>query len=190
MKKLQIGSKMGNKKLTAKQESFARHYVANGFNATQAAISAGYSLDTAQEQSARLLSKVMMKALIADLQSKTVAKSAKGAEDVYNMAANAAFFDVRKVMTIKGGAVTFSVQDFEDLPEDVAILIQSIEEKKSMHGTTVKVTFVDKLKALEMLARFNGMNKDKLEVTSNLTASERAERIAELKAKMEGNGPV
>jgi len=174
-----------NKPLTARQEAFARNYVANGFNATQAAISAGYSQDTAQEQSARLLSKVMIKALIAELQSKTVAKSAKGAEDVYNMAANAAFFDVRKVLTVKGGKVEFSVQDFAELPEEVAILIQSVEEKKSMHGTTVKVTFVDKLKALEMLARFNGMNKDKVEITSPELTDEEKAALAKLKAEFD-----
>lgn len=50
---------MAKAKLTAKQQRFAEEYCSNGFNATQAAISAGYSKKTAQEQSSRLLSKVI-----------------------------------------------------------------------------------------------------------------------------------
>ncbi len=174
-----------SKPLTQKQEAFARNYVANGFNATQAAISAGYSEDTAQSIGAENLTKPLVAARIDELMAGTVAKSRKGAEDVYNMAANAAFFDVRKVLSIRGGAVEFSVQDFSELPEDVAILIQSIEEKKSMHGTTVKVTFVDKLKALEMLARFNGMNKDSLKIENPHEGKSVEELAAILKAKRE-----
>jgi phage terminase small subunit len=41
--------------LTAKQQTFVAEYLANGFNATQAAISAGYSAKTADSQACRLL---------------------------------------------------------------------------------------------------------------------------------------
>jgi len=177
--------KSQNKPLTARRIAFAHHYVGNKFNGTQAAISAGYSEDTAASQAERLLRNVEVKTLIEKLQAKVVAKSTKGAEDVYNMAANAAFFDVRKVLTVKGGRVEFSVEDFADLPDDVAQMIQSVEEKKTMHGTTIKVTFVDKLKALEMLARFNGMNKDSLKVENPHEGKSVEELAAILKAKRE-----
>jgi phage terminase small subunit len=176
-----------NKPLTAKQEAFARFYVSNGFNATQAAISAGYSEDTAQEQSARLLSKVMVKALISELQANTVAKSTKGAQDVYEMAANAAFFDVSEYLEIDGDTVTFKHGSLSDLPKELRVLIQAVRQRKTKFGNFIEIVFVDKLKALEMLARFNGMNKDKLEVSSTLTAEERIAKIAELKSKLEGD---
>lgn len=51
-------------KLTAKQQSFINAYLANGFNATQAAIEAGYSPDTARQQGSRLLTNVDIKAAI------------------------------------------------------------------------------------------------------------------------------
>lgn len=173
-----------NKPLTAKQEAFARFYVSNGFNATQAAISAGYSEDTAQEQSARLLSKVMVKALISELQANTVAKSTKGAQDVYEMAANAAFLDIGDILDMDDDGVYLKDGvKFSDIPKSVRILIQALKERRTKFGVTVEIVFVDKLKALEMLARFNGMNKDKLEVTSDLTPAERQARIAELEAK-------
>ncbi len=46
-------------KLTPKQEAFVREYLVD-LNATQAAIRAGYSPKTAQEQASRLLSNVMV----------------------------------------------------------------------------------------------------------------------------------
>lgn len=55
-------------KLTDKQELFAREYLKD-LNATQAAIRAGYSAKTAQEQASRLLSNVMVQARIAELKS-------------------------------------------------------------------------------------------------------------------------
>jgi len=45
-------------KLTDKQKIFVSNYLKNGFNATQAAISAGYSKKTARSQGQRLLTNV------------------------------------------------------------------------------------------------------------------------------------
>lgn len=171
-----------SKPLTPKQEAFARNYVANGFNATQAAKDAGYSEDSAESKGSQLLRFVKVKERIAELMGKTVAKARKGAEDVYRMAELAAFFDVRKVLTVKGNNVVFSVEDFEDLPEEVAIMIQAIKQKTTMYGTVIEVVFVDKLKALEMLARFNGMNKDQLKVTNEVEKLSDEELEARLKA--------
>lgn len=50
-----------DKKLTAKQRLFVEAYIINGFNATQAAITAGYSESTAYSQGARLLKNVEIK---------------------------------------------------------------------------------------------------------------------------------
>ena len=50
-------------KLTAKQQAFISEYLVD-LNATQAAIRAGYSEKTAQEQSSRLLSNVIIQAEI------------------------------------------------------------------------------------------------------------------------------
>lgn len=52
------------KNLSPKQEKFVQEYLID-LNATQAAIRAGYSEKTAQEQSSRLLSNVMVKAAIS-----------------------------------------------------------------------------------------------------------------------------
>ena len=53
-----MSNKLTDKHLTAKQLLFCSEYIANKWNATQAAIKAGYSEDTAYSQGQRLLKKV------------------------------------------------------------------------------------------------------------------------------------
>ena len=49
---------MARENLTNKQRAFVEAYLANGFNATQAAITAGYSVDSARVIGAQNLAKV------------------------------------------------------------------------------------------------------------------------------------
>jgi len=65
--------------LNEKQKQFCNEYMID-LNATQAAIRAGYSQKTAQEQGARLLSNVMVQEYIQELQ-KGIAKRNKISQD-------------------------------------------------------------------------------------------------------------
>lgn len=67
--------------LTPKQQRFVDEYLID-LNATQAAIRAGYSAKTAQEQSARLLSKVIVQEAIAAAQAARSAETKITAADV------------------------------------------------------------------------------------------------------------
>lgn len=58
--------------LTPKQTLFVAEYLANGLNATQAAISAGYSAKTAESQASRLLRNVKVAEAIDEAQSPTL----------------------------------------------------------------------------------------------------------------------
>jgi len=60
--------------MTQKQQRFVDEYLID-LNATQAAIRAGYSAKTAQEQSSRLLSNVMVQGAIAEGKVKAAAKA-------------------------------------------------------------------------------------------------------------------
>ena len=66
-------------KMTAKQKLFVNSYLSNGFNATQAAISAGYSKRTASSQAERLLRNVEIKNAIDEklkqIESDKIAKA-------------------------------------------------------------------------------------------------------------------
>lgn len=57
-------------KLTPKQDAFVKEYILNGGNATQAAIKAGYSEKTANEQGAQNLVKLNIKKAITEHQKK------------------------------------------------------------------------------------------------------------------------
>lgn len=65
--------------LTPKQAAFVREYLLDG-NGTQAAIRAGYSAKTAQEQSSRLLSNVMVAKMVRAAQEKVAEKTETEAE--------------------------------------------------------------------------------------------------------------
>ena len=69
-------------KLTAKQQAFCEHYVANGFNATQAAISAGYSEKTAYIIGHENLSKPKIEEYIAKFKQKASNRALVTVEDV------------------------------------------------------------------------------------------------------------
>lgn len=74
---------MSSKKLTNKQMMFCREYLKD-LNATQAAIRAGYSEKTANEQSSRLLAKVNIQEYIQKLMDKRSQKVEITAENVLN----------------------------------------------------------------------------------------------------------
>ena len=69
-------------KLTAKQQAFCERYVSNGFNATQAAISAGYSENTAQQMGAENLTKPLIAEFIFKFKAKASEKALVTTEDV------------------------------------------------------------------------------------------------------------
>lgn len=68
-------------KLTDKQERFCQEYMIDS-NATQAAIRAGYSAKTAQEQGSQHLSKLIIQTRIKELQDKLSSKLQITAEKV------------------------------------------------------------------------------------------------------------
>ncbi|EAP0944960.1 terminase small subunit [Salmonella enterica] len=67
--------------LTAQQRLFVAEYLKDS-NATQAAIRAGYSRKTAQEQSSRLLSNVMVAQAIAQQQKASIVRTLGSADEV------------------------------------------------------------------------------------------------------------
>ena len=81
-------------KLTAKQERFVSEYLID-LNATQAAIRAGYSEKTAQEQSSRLLSNVMVQQAVSDAQNRVAEKAEWSAADRLRMLASIAEANIK-----------------------------------------------------------------------------------------------
>ena len=62
-------------KLTSKQSAFVEEYCKNGFNATQASISAGYSKKTAKQAGSENLSKPVISEKIEEFKKKAAEKA-------------------------------------------------------------------------------------------------------------------
>ena len=74
---------MNSKELTPKQAAFVQEYLKD-LNGTQAAIRAGYSKKTANEQAARLLANASVQAAVTKGREKLAAKAEVTAERVLN----------------------------------------------------------------------------------------------------------
>lgn len=71
-------------KLTDKQRRFVEEYCSNGFNATKAAISAGYSEKTSSQTGSENLGKPEIQSAVQEFMSKATKKALCTVEDVVN----------------------------------------------------------------------------------------------------------
>jgi phage terminase small subunit len=150
-------------KLTAKQEAFVREYLID-LNATQAAVRAGYSAKTANEQGARLLANVSVRSAVADAQKKRSDRTEITQDRVLKEIARVAFGDPRDVMTWGPGGVT--LKDSATLTDDQAMQVSEVSETiGATGGGSLKLKKHDKVKALELLGRHLGMFTDKTELS-------------------------
>ena len=88
--------------LTDKQRRFVEEYLVD-LNATQAAIRAGYSKHTAQEQSSRLLSNVMVQRAVAEGRKCQQERTGITADRVLQEIAHIALADARELVDVKTG---------------------------------------------------------------------------------------
>lgn len=144
-------------KLTAKQQKFADEYLID-LNATQAAIRAGYSSNTAAEQASRLLNNVKIRAYIDARMAEHSARTGVNQERIIRELARIAFLDPTQLVNMD------SAEILEDASADDRSAIASVKVK-TMSGETDmierEVRFADKIKALELLGKRYGMWIDK-----------------------------
>lgn len=155
--------------LTDKQRRFCEEYVAD-LNATQAAVRAGYSVKTANEQGARLLANVSVSAEIARLQRERAARTEVTADRVLTELARVAFGDPRRMFAADG-----TLKPPAEWDDDTAAAVAGLDtEEEHTTGTdgktstatrTKKLKRLDKLKALELIGRHLGMFADRVEVS-------------------------
>ena len=80
-------------KLAPKQRRFVKEYIANGCNGKKAAISAGYSKNTAESQASRMLTIVKVKSAIAKEQAKLETKLDYSRDNLMNLVMAQAMYD-------------------------------------------------------------------------------------------------
>ena len=151
--------------MTRKQELFVEEYLID-LNATQAAIRAGYSVKTANEQGTRLLANVSVQQAISEKMAERSRRTGVNQDRVVMELAKLAFVNATDVIdsddaTIKAGATA-----------DDTAAIQSVKVKviptKEGEGVEREIRLNDKLKALELLGKHLGMWNDKLDVNLNI----------------------
>lgn len=165
----------GGLRLTEKQQRFCEEYLID-LNATQAAIRAGYSPRTANEQGARLLANVSISKAIAQAMAERSRRTGVSADRVVRELARIAFANAGDLIdasdaTLKSDAV----------PDDLAA-IQSIKVKDLGDlGVEREIRLADKLKALELLGRHLGLFHDKLRLDGRLDTGKLDSILAQLK---------
>jgi phage terminase small subunit len=147
--------------VTPKQERFVQEYLID-LNATQAAIRAGYSERTANEQGSRLLTNVSVRSAIEAAQRDRGERIKATADDVLREIQRMAMYDPAQLTDVK------SPDDIKKLPEDVrrAIVGWSWDRNGNF---TIKLA---KEGALEMMGRHHGLFKDRIEHSGRLTLSD------------------
>jgi len=154
-----------------KHERFCREYVID-HNGTQAAIRAGYSKKTANEQASRLLANVNILTRVKELDGKKTEELEITHERILKEYAKLAFansenfFDWAEGTRVGKDGEEFDVgivllKRREDIPPDMLAAIQSIEETQQ----GIKVKLYDKKSALDSLAKIKGMFVEKHEVS-------------------------
>lgn len=148
--------------MTQKQKRFIEEYLID-LNATQAAIRAGYSPDTAQQTGSENLSKPVIRAQIDRAMAERSKRTGVNAERVVQELAKIAFVNAAEVIDPKTATVKVDA-----LPEDTAA-IQSVKVKTfGEDGLEREIKMADKLKALELLGKHLGMFKDRIELSGGL----------------------
>jgi len=79
---------------------FAREFVANGFNATQAAVSAGYSTNTAASQGARLLRDAKVQEYVREAKAVVIERAEVKGEDVVRRLNQMLMADPRELVEV------------------------------------------------------------------------------------------
>lgn len=147
--------------LTDLQRRFCREYLIDR-NAGQAYKRAGYrpkNDNVARVSGHRLLTKANVAAEIAKLETELADRTKLTAENVLEEIRRVAFVDRRKLASWGPDGVKW--RPSEDLTEEEAAIVESISETVTASGGTIKIKTASKNTALDKLARYFGLYKDR-----------------------------
>ena len=156
-------------KLTPRQRLFCQEYVVDS-NAPRAYEAAGYQSKregyVADACASRLLKLAKIQAYISELLEHKKKASGVTGERIISELAAIAFHRSKKTTTIKDGIAT--VIDSDDWDEDSSAAVQEISgeatqimgDDSSLVAKRLKVKTYDKVRALELLSKINGLTSD------------------------------
>lgn len=145
--------------MTKKQKRFVEEYLID-LNATQAAIRAGYSPDTAYSIGQENLKKPEIKMRIEKAMAERSRRTGINQDRVLRELARVAFANASDVINMEDATLR------ADASEDDTAAIQSVKVKTfGEDGVEREIKMGDKLKALELIGKHLGMFKDNLSLT-------------------------
>jgi phage terminase small subunit len=146
--------------LTPKIKRFCEEYIKD-LNGTQAAIRAGYSAHTANEQSSKLLAKVNVKNYISELKQSLSNKNEGLAQQVIDELKKLGFANIQDYIEPEN-----EIKDLTKIDRDKAAAVESIKKtvtefngggESSGKKTSIQFKLYDKISALEKLGRHLGI---------------------------------
>lgn len=159
--------------LTDKQEMFCREYLID-LNATQAAIRAGYSEKTANEQGAQNLAKLSIQSRISELKAQRNDRIDIDADYVLKRLFEIDQMDVLDILrddgTLKPIAQWPKVWRITLQGMDISTTIQDFDEKTT-ETILKKIKWPDKVKNLELLGKHISVQAFKEQVEQKVTAN-------------------
>ena len=160
--------------ITDRMKKFVDEYLID-FNATQAAIRAGYSPDTANEQGSQLLARPDIRELVAEGQKEVMERTQTFQDNAVDELKIVGFSDLADFLTVKADGIV-EQKPFNELTKAQTKCIkkikQTVRSSHSADGTILHQTAVieielhDKLRALELLGRHLGMFNDSIRLKS------------------------
>lgn len=166
--------------MTAKQKRFVEEYLID-LNATQAAIRAGYSPDTASVIGCENLIKPKIKSAIDKAIAERSKRTGINADRVIREIAKIAFVNAADLIDFDTATI-----DSSAVNDDTAA-IQSVKVKYfGEDGLEREIKLADKLKALELLGKHLGLFKENIELTGDVRTE--MTNLAAILEQMNGAG--
>lgn len=161
--------------MTKKQKLFCEEYLID-LNATQAAIRAGYSPETAGAIGAENLKKPQIQKAIARAMADRSRRTGVNADRVVMELAKIAFVNAADVINAEDATLK------EDAADEDLAAVQSVKVKTfGEDGVEREIKLADKIKALELLGRHLGMFNDRLRLDAKLDTGKLDSILAQLK---------
>jgi phage terminase small subunit len=170
-----VDETLDEKKLTNKQKIFINEYLVS-FNATEAAIKAGYSVKTAYSQGARLLKDVEIKEILR----LKLTETAMSAEEVLKRLAEMARGDMADLMEITSSGFTLKLSEkdpngeivvnpktklIKKIKQKVTTYLAKNESQEDREVIETELELYSAQEALQLLGKYHALFIDRTELT-------------------------
>lgn len=167
--------------MTKKQKRFVEEYLID-LNATQAAIRAGYSPETAYSIGSENLRKPEIRACIEKAMAERSKRTGVNQDRIIMELAKIGFLNPKDLVNFDEATVKEEAAE-EDLAAIASVRVKSFPTKDG-EGIEREIKMYDKPKALELLGRHLGMFKDKVEVSG---LEEEKKKLDDILLQMRGD---